>query len=223
MSARVGRREGRRGRAGVRGRRTVAAGTVLLAVVLSTVLAGCGGSGEDGVPGLREEAGEAYLSGDSTVQVIPAEDRGEPVEGLAGPTVDGEELDVADLAGGPVVLNVWGSWCAPCHAEAPDLVEAEAELARSVDARFVGINIRDRSTEAAAGFEEEYGIGWPSLHDPDSQLLLRLASDVPPNTVPATLVLDEQGRVAARLLGRVDRATLVGVVEDVVGTPRAAP
>ena len=174
-------------------------------------------------PGLREQAGEAFVSGDSTVLVVAPEDRGEPVEGLAGATVDGEQLDVADLAGGLVVLNVWGSWCAPCHAEAPDLVAAERELAASTGARFVGINIRDRSPEAAAGFEEEYGIGWPSLHDPDSQLLLRLASDVPPNTVPATLVLDEQGRVAARLLGRVDQATLVGVVEDVAGSAQAAP
>ncbi len=45
---------------------------------------------------------------------------------------------------------------------------------------------------------------------------------MPPNTVPATLVLDEEGRVAARLLGRVDRGTLVGVVEDVAGA-QAAP
>lgn len=192
-------------------------------VVASLLLAGCTSSGDAGVPGLRDEAGEAFVSGDSTVQLIAPEDRGEPVQGLAGDTVDGERLDVADLAGDVVVLNVWGSWCAPCHAEAPDLVAAEAELEQALGARFVGINIRDRSPEAAVGFEEEYGITWPSLHDPDSLLLLRLASDVPPNTVPATLVLDEQGRVAARLLGRVDRATLVGVVEDVASSARAAP
>lgn len=191
-------------------------GAVALAVA-ALLLAGCTSSGDVGVPGLRDEAGDAFVSGDSTVQVVPAAERGEPVEGLDGPTVDGEELDVADLRGAPVVLNVWGSWCGPCHAEAPDLVAAEGELA-GLGARFVGINIRDRSTVAATGFEEEYGIGWPSLHDPDSELLLRLASDVPPNTVPATLVLDEEGRVAARLLGRVSRATLVAVVEDVVGS-----
>ena len=194
-----------------------------LAVAAVTVLGACTSSGQDGVPGLREEAGGAFVSGDSTVTVISPEDRGEPVTGLAGPTVDGDTLDVADLAGDPVVLNVWGSWCAPCHAEAPDLVAAAAALGPGTGARFVGINIRDRSVEAAAGFEEEYGIGWPSLHDPDSQLLLRLAGDVPPNVVPATLVLDHEGRVAARLLGRVDTATLVGVVEDVAAATEAAP
>jgi len=197
--------------------------TLVVAVAAATLLVGCTSSGEVGLPGLREAADGAFVSGDSTVEVIAPQDRGDPVTGLAGPTVDGEQFDVADLAGGLVVLNVWGSWCAPCHEEAPDLVAAEAELGPSTGARFVGINIRDPSVAAAAGFEEEYGIGWPSFHDPDSQLLLRLASDVPPNAVPATLVLDPQGRVAARMLGRVETATLIGVVEDVAAATEAAP
>lgn len=201
-----------------------AARALAAVATVGLLLGGCS-SGEAGVPGLRDQAAGAYVSGDSSVQQIPPEERGEPVEGLVGQTVDGEQLDVSQLRGGLVVLNVWGSWCAPCHAEAPDLVQAQAELAEpgAPDAEFVGINIRDRSVEAAAGFEDEYGIGWPSLHDPDSLLLLRLAEDVPPNVVPSTLVLDEQGRVAARILAQVDRATLVGVVEDVAATGAAAP
>ena len=194
------------------------AATAALLAALAVLLAGCA-SGAAGVPGLRDEASGAYVSGDSTVQVVAADERGEPVTGVAGRTLGGDELDLVDLRGGLVVLNVWGSWCAPCHAEAPDLVAAEESLTRpgaGPDVSFVGLNIRDRSVEAAAGFEEEYGIAWPSLHDPDSLLLLRLAEDIPANAVPATLVLDEQGRVAARILSQVDEATLVGVVEDVV-------
>ena len=194
-------------------RRAAVAGTAVLALAL----AGCT-SGQAGVPGLRDDAAGAYVSGDTTVQVIAPDERGAPVEGVAGTTLTGEQLDVADLRGGLVVLNVWGSWCGPCHGEAPDLVAAEQELGAGTgeDVRFVGLNIRDRSVEAAQGFEEEYGIDWPSLYDPDSALLLRLAGEIPTNVVPATLVLDEQGRVAARMLAQVDRATLVGVVEDVV-------
>lgn len=200
--------------------------SVVAALVALLALAGCT-SGQAGVPGLREEASEAFVSGDSTVQVLPADERGEPVVGLAGATVAGEQLDVTDLRGGLVVLNVWGSWCDPCHVEAPDLVQAEAELADGVgpeatDVQFVGINVRDPSVEAAAGFEEEYGIDWPSLYDPDSLLLLTLTGSLPPNAVPATLVLDEEGRVAARIVGRVERATLVGVVDEVAAGGGAA-
>lgn len=199
---------------------SAAAGAVAAALLL-----GACSSGEAGVPGLREEADGAYVSGDATVQLIDVGERGAPVGDLSGPTVTGEQLDVADLRGGLVVLNVWGSWCAPCHAEAPDLVQAEARLngPDGPGAAFVGINIRDRAVEAAAGFEEEYGIDWPSLYDPDSLLLLTLAEDIPPNAVPSTLVLDEQGRVAARILNQVDEATLVGVVEDVAASTQAAP
>lgn len=197
--------------------------TLVVAVAAATLLVGCTSSGEVGLPGLREAADGAFVSGDSTVEVIAPQDRGDPVTGLAGPTVDGEQFDVADLAGGLVVLNVWGSWCAPCHEEAPDLVAAATEGSRMLMPTNLAPVLGPSSASAAAGFEEEYGIGWPSFHDPDSQLLLRLASDVPPNAVPATLVLDPQGRVAARMLGRVETATLIGVVEDVAAATEAAP
>lgn len=198
--------------------RTAPFGGVLGVMLLLSACAGPDAGA--GVPGLREEAAGAYVSGDSSIQVVAEAERGAPVSGLSGPTLSGEVADVADLAGEVVVLNVWGSWCAPCHSEAPELVAAEAQLNAGPGAGvpFVGINIRDRSVEAGLGFEEEYDISWPSLYDPDSLLLLRLADDIPPNVVPTTLVLDKQGRVAARLLGGVDTPTLVGVVAEVRGT-----
>ena len=114
-----------------------------------------------------------------------------------------------------MVLNGWGSWGAPCHAEAPELVAAHEELGDA--AAFVGIDIRDRSRQSALAFEDEYGIDWPSLYDPDSLHLLALRGTVPPQAVPATLVLDAEGRVAARILGPVESGTLVGIVTDVAG------
>ena len=195
-------------------RRTAAA----VVGVAALALAGCT-SGEAGVPGLRDDAAGAYVSGDSTVQLVAAEERGEPVEGLAGDTLAGEELDLADLRAASSSSTCGARGARPATRRRPPSSRAEAGLAGpdgpDRTSRFVGLNIRDRSVEAAAGFEEEYGIDWPSLHDPDSLLLLRLADEVPANAVPATLVLDEQGRVAARMLAQVDEATLVGVVEDV--------
>lgn len=219
--------------------RVAPATTVLVAVLL----AGCSAA-DGGTPSLRDQAGEAYISGDGSVQLVAEADR-EPVEGVAGETLDGGRLDLADLRGAPVVLNVWGSWCAPCHAEAPELVSAFEQLGGGTDdggtddggtagggtgadegadavAAFVGIDIRDRSRQPALAFEEEYGIGWPSLYDPDSLHLLALRGEVPPQAVPATLVLDAEGRVAARIIGQVDSGTLVGIVTDVAEETDAA-
>jgi cytochrome c biogenesis protein CcmG/thiol:disulfide interchange protein DsbE len=73
-----------------------------------------------------------------------------------------EEL-LAQLEGTPVVVNVWGSWCPPCHEEMPRLVAAHREFGDGV--QFVGIDILDSRGEAKA-FMEEFGMTFPSVFDP---------------------------------------------------------
>lgn len=124
-------------------------------------------------------------------------------------------MDVAARRGDVVVLNVWYAACAPCRAEAPDLAEVSAEYAdRGV--RFLGINTRDDAAGAQA-FQRTYGIEYPSVLDATSgAALLSLRGKVPPQAVPTTLVLDAEGRVAARALGRIDGSTLRGLLDDVL-------
>ncbi len=205
----------------VSGRRTglgVLAGLALAGVA---TFAGC--STEGGVSQeLRAAADSArddgIVTGDGSIAVVPPAERGDPVTGLAGQTLDGTELDLAELRGGVVVLNVWGSWCAPCRAEAPELVAAHEALASGDDpVAFVGINARDVSVENALAFERTFGIEYQSLYDPDGSLLLALRGDVPPNAIPSTLVLDPQGRVAARVLGETTAVTLEALVDEVRG------
>ncbi|GAA1593792.1 TlpA disulfide reductase family protein [Streptomyces globosus] len=136
---------------------------------------------------------------------------------LAGADLDGRRVDLAGLRGQVVVVNVWGSWCAPCRAEADDL-ERVSRQTRGDGVRFLGINTRDRDREAARSFVRAHGLGFPSLHDPDGALLLRFPPSVlNPQTVPSTLVVDRRGRVAAAIGGSVTEEQLRPLVARVAG------
>jgi thiol-disulfide isomerase/thioredoxin len=156
---------------------------------------------------------KGYVSGDGAVETIPAAERGAPVQ-LEGELLDGSAWDIASTRGKVLVLNVWGSWCAPCVAEAPDLQKAwEGIQADRVPAQFVGIDFREDPARGAA-FLKKAGITYPSLTDESGVAILALQGKAP--TVPTTLVLDPQGRIAARVNGPASASTLRGLVDDVV-------
>ncbi|MBD3784053.1 MAG: TlpA family protein disulfide reductase, partial [Micrococcales bacterium] len=156
---------------------------------------------------------KGYVSGDGAVEAIPAAERGEPVT-MQGELVDGTAWDITATRGKVLVLNVWGSWCPPCVAEAPDLQKAwEAQQAKQAPVQFMGIDTREEAARGAA-FIRKAGLTYPSLSDQSGVLLLRLQGKAP--TTPSTLVLDREGRIAARVNGPVDASTLGGLVDDVV-------
>ena len=183
----------------------------LLSALVAAVflLAGCSGDEADGNPG----GTTGFVGGDGTFTIVPAAERvSAPV--LEGTTLGGDQLSTRDFAGKPLIINVWGSWCAPCRSEASELVEANEALGDDVG--WLGINTRD--TEAAArAFERAFEITWPSLSDPDGVLLLQFGQ-LPPKAIPSTVVLDDEGRVAARVLGEISASTLRGILEDVAAS-----
>ena len=156
---------------------------------------------------------KGYVSGDGAVETIAEADRDVPVA-LRGDLVGGGSWDSASARGEVVVVNVWGSWCAPCVAEAPDLQGVWAGLqAEKAPVQFMGIDFREDPARGAA-FARKAGITYPSLSDESGVLILALQGKAP--TVPTTLVLDRQGRIAARVNGPVAASTLRGLVDDVV-------
>ena len=172
-------------------------GGILLA---ASAVAGCGGGG----------SGSSAAEDGGVRTMVPVEQRKEPVD-LTGTTLAGDRLDLATLRGKPVVLNIWGSWCPPCRKEAPDLQAASTELTGK--AAFVGIATRDDEANARA-YERRFKVTYPSLFD-RGDMLLALRGAVSSQSPPVTLVLDAEGRIAARFVGPVTRRTLVGMVEDV--------
>jgi len=104
----------------------------------------------------------------------------------------GKQLSTKDFAGKVVVLNVWGQWCPPCRAEAPELQQIHDPDGGVV---VLGIDVRDPVRETAQDFLRDRKLSYPSLYDPSGRVMLQLRG-LPRNVVPLTLVLDEQHRVA---------------------------
>lgn len=183
-----------------------------LAIAGVGLLTAC--SGDDP---LAEQAGNSggknYIAGDGSVMEISEAERGETVQ-FGGDTFDGEVISDETL-NGPTLVNFWYAACAPCRVEAPDLADLSQEY--EDDVQFLGVNVRDAGDTAAA-FERNFGIEYPSIEGRDGQVLLEFADYVPPQAVPTTLILDDEGRVAARVLGAVEHSTLdsllAGVVEE---------
>ena len=163
-----------------------------------------------------DTGGKGYVSGDGTVTVVDAADRQPPRSEVAGATVAGDGAALSDLRGKVVVMPVWGSWCAPCRAEAPALADAARDLADD-GVVFLGINTRDVVRDNARQFTQRFDLPYDSLYDPDGKVLLAFHGTLSPSTIPAFVVFDAQGRIAGRILGEATTATLYGVVEDVLG------
>ena len=167
-----------------------------------------------GCSSLQATGDKGYITSEGQVVQVAARDRGEPIE-LEGEDLDGERLSLDDLRGTPVVVVVWGSWCTPCRAEADDVAAAAEELADQ--ASFVGINIRNPSTADPQAFVRKFGIPYPSFFSPDGQALLAFSGTLTANSIPSFVVLDDEGRVAASIIGQLpSKQTLVDVTQDVV-------
>jgi thiol-disulfide isomerase/thioredoxin len=159
--------------------------------------------------------GKGYISGDGQVTVVDPAAREGPVE-MTGEDLAGEPVSLADLRGRPVVVNVWWSLCPPCRTEMPDLVEASEEL--DGEAHFLGLNVRDNAVEQARLFEERFDVPYPSVYDPTGQALLAFSGLLSPRTIPSTVVLDDEGRVAASVVGPLpSKQTLLDLVAEAAG------
>jgi thiol-disulfide isomerase/thioredoxin len=187
---------------------------VLLVLAGLLLVAGCSTGSPDGAFTFGGAGGRTTVTYDPPASrgVLPAVTG----ESLLEP---GRQLSTDADRGQVVVLNVWGSWCGPCRAEADALDQvATASAPRGV--RFLGIDVRDQR-DAAADFVRDRGVVYPSIYDPPGRSLLVLRG-YPRNAVPSTIVLDRSHRVAAVFLTSVLATDLQPVVDRLAAEPAAA-
>jgi thiol-disulfide isomerase/thioredoxin len=132
--------------------------------------------------------------------------------GVRGDLLGGGSFDMGQHRGDVVVVNFWASWCSPCWAEADDL-ERVYQSTKGRGVTFIGVNTRDE-TDAATGFVRDLKVTYPSIVDRPGKVALNF--DVPPTVLPATVLIDRQGRLAMVIPGAVLSDTLGPVVTQLV-------
>lgn len=194
--------------------------TGALALAVSLGLTGCAGASEDLAAQYKAGGNNGFVSGNGTINEFAATTRTTPLP-FSGTDETGRVVSSVSYQGRVVVLNFWYAGCAPCRAEAPLLSELANSLAPA-DGAVLGVNVRD-TAETAASFNREFSIRYPSLLDAATgSVQLAFAGTVPANAVPTTIVLDRQGRVAARILGRIaDKSIITSIVRDLITEPAA--
>lgn len=172
------------------------------AVAAALVLTGCSSSNDDLINNYGKGTTQNYISGDGAVTEVAVDKRTDSVD-FSAKSIDGDTLSSKALRGKVVVLNFWYAGCPPCRAEAKYLNKVEQQFAGK-DVQFIGVNVRDEKPTVEA-FERSFGVDYPTVLDAKSgDVQLALSGQIAPNAVPATIVLDKRGRVAARVLGAID-------------------
>jgi thiol-disulfide isomerase/thioredoxin len=180
-----------------------------LTAVGALALAGCS-TGTNAASGTATGQNR-YVQGDGkTVVFTPAQRKAVPA--VAGQTLEGGQFDLASVRGHVVVINFFASWCNPCRLESQALADTY-QATRASGVSFLGIDIRDNRDlgKAFVAGRSPY----PSLFDPTGRIALGF-TDVPPQTIPATLIVDRDGRIAAVIRDSVRQDSLTKLVNQIV-------
>lgn len=191
---------------GALARRARAAASAVLAIGLIAGLAAC--TDDPLADQYREGENKGFIAADGLrVEEVAPADRTDPIDFDA--VLDtGDEASSEDYRGQVLVVNFWYAACAPCRVEAANLEEAHQSFA-GAEVSFLGVNLYD-GAEASRAFADKYGVSYPSaLTTVDGSIKLAFAGQTPLNAVPVTLVLDREGRVAARIIGQLESASIL--------------
>ena len=166
--------------------RRVRTRTAVALLLAATLLTGC--AADDSLAQqYRDGTDKGYISGDFQVVEIPQAERGDPVV-FEGVTETGDRVTSDDYRGGVLVVNFWYAACGPCIVEAPLL-------------------------EEALSFARDNNITYPSVIDVnDGRVKLAFAQLTPIQATPTTLVIDRDGRVAARIIGQLAAASILSTL-----------
>jgi thiol-disulfide isomerase/thioredoxin len=182
---------------------------LLLTGLVAVAAAGC--SGGNAVS--QGDVSNAFGIQGGNGNVIDLASHHYQVGNVSGTTLSGAHLSLTSYRGKVVVVNFWGSWCAPCSAEADGFAQVARDFAKQGVA-FVGIDIRD-SRAAAIAFDAAHHVGYPSNFDSSETLALAFPHAVPAST-PTTIVVGRGGDIIAKVTGPIEYTSLRTLVQHVL-------
>jgi thiol-disulfide isomerase/thioredoxin len=174
-----------------------------LAVLLSLLNVSCGASAQPNHARQQEQT-------QPTVYFVRNPDPA-PEFQLSG--LDGKPISLAAARGKIVLLNFWASWCGPCRAEVPDLVELQERYKDRL--QVIGLVVDDDDMDAIHKFAQDFGINYPVGVAPTE---LRVQYGGIP-ALPTSFVLDTQGRVVQKHVGLRDPALYEIEIRALLGLP----
>ncbi|HEX4546555.1 MAG TPA: TlpA disulfide reductase family protein [Candidatus Acidoferrum sp.] len=127
--------------------------------------------------------------------------------------VDGKPLSVSDFKGKVMLVNFWATWCGPCRAEVPDLVELQNKYKERL--QIIGLDVDDDNPEAIKIFVAEFGINYP-VAIATTEVRLKYGGIA---ALPTSFVLDTEGRIVQKHEGLRDPVLYELEIRSLLGLP----
>ncbi|MDQ6930255.1 MAG: redoxin domain-containing protein [Candidatus Eremiobacteraeota bacterium] len=143
----------------------------------------------------------------ASAQTIPGPQLGRPAPAIAARSLDGRPVSLSDFRGKVLVLNFWATWCPPCRAETPDMIESYRKLHGS-NVAFLGVDSTENSP-IIRSFIASKGLPYPVALDNDKTT----SANYDVRGIPTTVVIDGSGIVRARFVDVVSGEQLASFVD----------
>jgi peroxiredoxin len=189
----------------VRARIGIAAAVVVAALTLTGCTSG------DTLTTDNSSNDSSVYTDDSGVPVLVNQADRKDALNFTGKAEDGSPLTLSDYRGKVVVVNFWYASCAPCRAEAP-ILQSLSDKYQSQGVAFIGANTQDQP-DTALSFEKAHKVTYPSIMDVDTGTVrIAFHGAVSASAVPVTFVLDQKGRIAARIVGELESTSILNTL-----------
>ena len=157
---------------------------ISILVITTLLISSCSSS--------KQESSLGFVPGCDEIKLLDTADKS-----IVMPCLDGLGSINFHQLKGPMVINVWGSWCEGCKEEMPYFVDLhKTREFQSGQIQLLGINVEEKSTEAAVNYIQKSGMNWPHLEDSTG-----LSKSIFGPGVPVTWFIDENGKTTATKFG----------------------